>query len=317
MDFTTVRNGAITLNVAVQGEGPLIVCVHGWPELWYSWRHQIAHFAARGYKVAALDVRGYGASSKPPEIEAYSLRNLAADVAAVIDQLGGGQADLFGHDWGATVVWTTALLHPDKVRAVAGLSVPYRPRGATSPLATMRKIYAGKFFYQIYFQQEGVVEAELERDVPAALRKIYFAISGDAPLNAFLADKAADAPLLEGMVDPQPFPAWMSDADLKVYTNAYAAGGFGTSVNRYRAQEIDFADLADYAGKPITQPAFFIAGERDAIRSFIPGTDLYAHPGAFCTDFRGSVIVPGMGHWMEEAPAAVNAALEAFLAGRP
>jgi len=132
MDFTKLHNGSIELNVAVAGSGPLILCVHGFPELWYSWRHQIAHFSARGYTVAALDVRGYGGSSKPHEIAAYSIRNLASDVASVIDQLGGGKAILFGHDWGAPIVWSTALLHPDKVRAVAGLSVPYVPRGPVS-----------------------------------------------------------------------------------------------------------------------------------------------------------------------------------------
>src|SRR5262252_4998693 len=168
MDFVTVRNGPISLNVAAKGEGPLILCVHGWPELWYSWRHQIEHFAAKGFKVAALDVRGYGGSSKPGEIAAYSMRQLTADVAAVIDQLAGGQAILFGHDWGAPIVWDTALLHPEKVRAVAGLSVPYGPRGEASILDFWRTLYAGRFFYQLYFQAEGVAEAELEADIPSA-----------------------------------------------------------------------------------------------------------------------------------------------------
>src|ERR1700710_231623 len=136
LDFVSVKNGSIDLNVAVAGEGPLIVCVHGFPELWYSWRHQIAHFSGLGYKVAALDVRGYGGSSKPSEIAAYSIRNLASDVAAVIDQLGGGTAILFGHDWGAPIVWNTALLYPGKVVAVAGLSVPFVPRGSASFIDT-------------------------------------------------------------------------------------------------------------------------------------------------------------------------------------
>lgn len=315
MDFVAVQNGPISLNVAVKGEGPLIVCVHGWPELWYSWRHQIEHFAAKGYKVAALDVRGYGGSSKPAEIAAYSLKNLASDVIAVIDALGGGQAVLFGHDWGSPIVWNTALLHPDKVRAVAGLSVPYGPRGDASFLKIAQTIYAGRFFYQAYFQAEGVAEAELEADIPTALRKIYFALSGDAPLNAWLAHKPPAAKLLDGMVDPKPFPAWLSEADLKVYVEAFRAGGLRGPFNRYRAQEIDFADLADYAGQPVTQPSYFVAGERDAVRSFVPGMDLYANPGAACADFRGSVIIPKVGHWVQqEASAATNAALDGFLA---
>ncbi len=315
MDFVTVHNGPIALNVAVKGEGKLILCVHGFPELWYSWRHQIDRFSARGYRVAALDVRGYGGSSKPLEIAAYSMRNLAADVAAVIDRLGDGAAILFGHDWGAPVVWNTALLYPEKVTAVAGLSVPYVPRGEASFIKRVRSIYAGRFFYQLYFQEEGVAEAEFESDVPTALRKFYFAISGDGPLDALLATKPADARLLDGMVDPRPFPAWMSEAELKVYADAFQAGGFRGPLNRYRAQEIDFVDLADYAGKPVTRPSFFIAGERDPVRRFIPGIDLYQIAGAACSDFRGSVIVPRVGHWVQqEAPDETNAALDAFLA---
>ena len=314
MDFVTVHNGPIALNVAVKGEGKLIVCVHGFPELWYSWRHQIDRFSARGYRVAALDVRGYGGSSKPSEISAYSMRNLTADVAAVIDRLGNGAAVLFGHDWGAPIVWNTALIYPEKVTAVAGLSVPYVPRGERSFIKLARSIYAGRFFYQLYFQQEGVAEAEFESDIPTALRKLYFAASGDGPLDALLAMKPADAKLLGGMADPRPFPAWMSEAELKVYADAFQAGGFRGPLNRYRAQEIDFVDLADYAGKPVTRPSFFIAGERDPVRRFIPGLDLYQIAGAACSDFRGSVIVPRVGHWVQqEAPDATNTALEGFL----
>jgi pimeloyl-ACP methyl ester carboxylesterase len=315
VDFVTIHNGPIALSVAVEGEGKLILCVHGFPELWYSWRHQIERFSARGYKVAALDVRGYGGSSKPLEISAYSMRNLAADVAAVIDRLGDGAAILFGHDWGAPIVWNTALIYPEKVTAVAGLSVPYVPRGETSFIKLARSLYAGRFFYQLYFQEEGIAESEFESDISTALRKLYFAASGDAPLDALLAAKPADARLLDGMADPSPFPAWMSEAELKVYADAFRAGGFRGPLNRYRAQEIDFVDMADYAGKPVTQPSYFIAGERDPVRRFIPGLDLYQIAGAACSDFRGSVILPRVGHWVQqEAPEATNAALEAFLA---
>lgn len=316
MDFVTVQNGSIDLNVAVEGHGPLILCVHGFPELWYSWRHQIAHFSQLGYKVAALDVRGYGRSSKPHEIADYSIRHLASDVAAAIDQLGDGTAILFGHDWGAPIVWNTALLYPNKVAAVAGLSVPFIPRGPTSFVDTARAMYKDRFFYQLYFQREGVAEAEFEADIPTGLRKVYFAISGAAPLNKWLEPKPASARLLDGMVDPTPFPDWMSEADLQVYVEAFRAGGFRGPLNRYRAQNIDVQEMAEFAGKPVTQPSCFVAGERDAVRAFVPGIDLYATPEAACTDFRGSVILPGIGHWVQqEAPAETNAALERFVRG--
>lgn len=318
MEFVTVRNGDIELNVATQGDGPLILCVHGWPELWYSWRHQLAHFAPLGFKVAAMDVRGYGGSSKPHPIAAYTMRNLASDVAAVIDALGGGSAILFGHDWGAPIVWNTSLLHPEKVRAVAGLSVPYRPRGQISFLKLAEQIYAGKFFYQLYFQQEGVAEAEFERDVRDSLRRIYYAASGDFRSEnpgTFMA-KDPGAGFLEGLPDPQPFPAWMSDEDLRVFAEAFEKGGFRGPINRYRAQHIDFEESEELTGKPITQPACFIAGERDPVRRFIPGMDLYENAGASCTDFRGTTLIPDVGHWVQqEAPEATNRALEAFVRG--
>jgi pimeloyl-ACP methyl ester carboxylesterase len=314
VDFVTVRNGPIDLNVAVAGRGPLILCVHGFPELWYSWRHQIAHFSQHGYQVAALDVRGYGRSSKPREIAAYAIRELASDIAAAIDQLGGGTAILFGHDWGAPIVWNTALLYPDKVTAIAGLSVPYLPRGPVPFIEMAKALYKDRFFYQLYFQKEGVAEAELEADIATGLRKAYFALCGAAPLNKWLEHKPADAKLLDGMIDPRPFPGWMSEKDLQVYSEAFQAGGLRGPLNRYRAQLIDFDEMAPFAGKPVTHPSYFIAGERDPVRAFVPGMDLYANPGLACTDFRGSVILPGIGHWVQqEAPEQTIAALQDFL----
>jgi pimeloyl-ACP methyl ester carboxylesterase len=316
MQRVTVENGDIRLSVVVAGSGPLILCVHGWPELAHSWRHQQAYFAARGYRVAAMDVRGYGESAKPHAISAYTIRQLAGDVAAVIDALGDGKAILFGHDWGAPIVWNTALLHPAHVRAVAGLSVPYTPAGNVSFLAMMRQVHADRFFYQLYFQAEGVAEAEFEADLRSALRKTFFAISGDAPPGTGFASKGAGATFLEGMPDPQPFPSWLSEADLDYYVAAFAKGGMRGPFNRYRAQEQDFAERGDLVGRHVTQPSFFLGGERDPVRRFLPGMDLYANPGAACADFRGAVILPGIGHWVQqEAPDASNAALEGFLNG--
>ena len=316
MPFTHVANGPITLNIAVEGNGPLIICVHGWPELSHAWRHQLAHFSARGYTVAAMDVRGYGGSSKPHEISAYSMRNLTADVAAAIDALGGGKAILFGHDWGAPIVWNTAVLFPDKVSAVAGLSVPYTPIAPRSFIDLARAVYKDRFFYQLYIQTEGVAEAEVEANVRGALRKLYYSCCGDAPRNGLLVHKPADAGLLDGLVDPDPFPAWMSESDLQVFVDAFTAGGLRGPFNRYRVQDIDSRELGSLPNAVVSQPSFFIAGEKDPVRAFLPGHDLYASPGAACSDFRGSVILPGIGHWVQqEAPAQTNAALESFLKG--
>lgn len=314
--FTTVSNGEIDLNVAVQGDGPLILCVHGWPELWYSWRHQMAHFSQQGYAVAAMDVRGYGGSSKPDDIAAYTLTQLASDVAAVIDELGDGSAIVLGHDWGAPIAWNTARLHPDKVSAVAGLSVPYFPTGPDDSLQRWREAFTdqGKFFYQVYFADNvGGAEAELGADSLASIRKIYYAASGDAHGAPFLSDKPADAKMLDGLVDPDPFPDWCSNDDLRVYADAMDAGGWHGPLHRYRAQPIDAQELGSLPNPNLTQPAAFIGGEFDVVRGFAEGVDPYDFAGMACNDFRGTTIIDGAGHWVQqEAPQATNAALAAF-----
>ena len=316
MKFEEVNRGEITLRVAVEGRGPVVLCVHGWPELWYSWRHQIAHLSQNGYTGAALDVRGYGGSSKPHDISAYTMKVLTSDVAAVARALSDEPVVLVGHDWGAPIAWTTALLHPDLVKGFASLSVPYVPGGDASFVDMLAPLYADRFFYQTYFQAEGVAEAELEADVKSALRKLYFSASGAAPLDSFLAHKPKDATLLDGMVDPDPLPAWLSDADLQVYTDAFEAGGFRGPINRYRAQRLDVAELVGLRGKNMPQPMCFIGGSKDPVRHFLPDNDWYAEPGAACNDFRGSTIVEGMGHWIQqEAPDETNAALMTFLRG--
>jgi pimeloyl-ACP methyl ester carboxylesterase len=311
MSFETVPNGEIDLRVAIAGSGPPILCIHGWPELWYSWRHQIAHFTGRGYTVAAMDVRGYGGSSKPSEISAYRLTELCADAATVIDALGG-ESIVFGHDWGAPIAWNVARLHPDKVSAVAGLSVPYVPVGPVPLVDMFEQIYAGKFFYQLYFQQPGVVEAEVSADTARSLRMIYYAISGDATEPFF--ERPSGDNLLDGLVDPDPFPGWMTGDDLQVYVDAFEAGGWTGAFNRYRAGGFDAQDLGDLPEPELHQPTAFIAGERDGVRTFIPGLDLFADAGAACTDFRGTTIIPGVGHWVQqEAAEATNATLDAFV----
>lgn len=310
-----VEHGDITLRVEVSGDGPPILCVHGWPELPHSWRHQVAHFTSRGFTVAALDVRGYGGSTAPAEVERYTLTELAGDVAAVARALGGDVV-LFGHDWGAPIAWHTAIRHPDLVRAVAGLSVPHTPPAAFSMLDVFDQVYADRFFYMISFQEPGVVEAEFEADVRTALRRVYHAGSGAATVG-LLADGPRGASLLSLLPDPPPGPlGFMTDDDLDLYVRTFERSGFRGAFNRYRAVALDPAACADILGATVDRPACFIGGEHDLVRSMVPGADLFADAGAACTDFRGTTIVPGAGHWVQqEAPAEVNAALDRFLEG--
>lgn len=318
MERFEVRNGDITLSVIADGPADSpdlpILCVHGWPELSHSWRYQIAHFAAAGRRIAAMDVRGYGESSKPEEVAAYTMVELTGDVAAVIDALGG-RAVLFGHDWGAPIVWNSALRHADKVAAVAGLSVPYVPAGDTNFLDAMRHVHAGRFFYQLYFQAPGVAEAEFEGD-PQTLDKIYYGISGEGLTRRPMLPKGPDDRFLTGMAAPERYPDWMNEADMAVYRHAFARGGWRGPLNRYRAQTLDFEQRGPVKGRVIEQPAAFIAGALDPVRAFMPGMDMFASAGAACADFRGTTLIDGVGHWVQqEAPGEVNAALERFLGG--
>ena len=314
MDELLVANGDITLRVEVTGDGPAILCVHGWPESPHSWRHQVAHFSERGYRVAAMDVRGYGGSSAPPEIERYTLKELASDVAAVAPALDDEPVVLFGHDWGAPIAWHAAIRHRERVRAVAGMSVPHLPPTPVSMTDIFDQLYADRFFYILSFQEPGRVEAEFAADLPAALKKVYFGLSGDAPPGGLTPDAPRDATMLSLLPEPPEGPlSFMSDADLDAYVAMFERVGLTGAFNRYRA--VGFDVDADVVGATVDRPTCFIGGELDGVRHLLPGSDMFDDPGAGCTDFRGSTIVPGAGHWVQqEAPAETNAALDAFLA---
>ena len=316
VDFAVVDTNGIQLRVAQAGKGPLIVLVHGWPESWYSWRHQIPALAAAGYRVAAIVVRGYGGSDKPHAIEAYAIKEMCADVAGLVESLGEKQAVLIGHDWGAPIVWHTALFFPDKVRAVAGLSVPHTGRGPAPRVELFKNIYKDRFFYQIYFQEPGVAEAEFEADLRTALRKIYYQASGESRQAGPRPPKPADAKYLDGLVDPDPFPDWLTAADLDYFVGQFEQSGFRGPLNRYRTAELDFTQQAEFVGRRIEQPAAFIAGQLDPVLAFIPGVDLVEVMRQHVADLRLVRIIDGAGHWIQqERPAEVNAALLEWLTG--
>ena len=243
-------------------------------------------------------------------------RPLAADIAGLIAALGEKKAILIGHDWGATIVWNTALFFPDRVRAVAGLSVPHLGRGPIPRVEMFRRVYKDKFFYQLYFQTPGVAEAELEADVRSSLRKVYYWASGDAALAGLKVNKPADARLLDGLPDPQPFPTWLTEADLDYYTEQFQRGGFRGPLNRYRTSDIDFAQQDEIKDKKIEQPTAFIAGSLDPVLRFVPGVDMVEMMRKQMSDLRLVELIKGAGHWVQqERPAEVNAAIIQFLRG--
>ena len=316
-DFRTIPLQDVTLRAAIQGQGPLVVLVHGFPESWYSWRHQMEPIAQAGFTACAIDVRGYGGSSRPEPIEAYDMEHMVADVAGVIETLSpAAPAVLVGHDWGAPIVWNTALIRPDRVRAVAGLSVPYTGV-AKRPFSEMiEEVFTkrGKFFYQAWFQNVGPAEAELEADVRGALRKFYYAISGDAPDGAWPRDKTHGQSLLEGLVDPDPFPAWLTDADLDYYVGEFERSGFRGPINRYRNHDRDFRYLSQFQGRKIEQPALFIGGERDLVLSMFGRVDLVSLMKGEVQKLHSADVLPGSGHWtQQERPDEVNARLLPWL----
>lgn len=317
--FRTLHLPQTDIRVAMEGSGPLVLMVHGFPESWYSWRHQIGPIAAAGFTAAAIDVRGYGGSGKPHPVEAYDMQSLTGDVAAVIEALSPGRpAVLIGHDWGAPIVWNTALIRPDVVRAVAGLSVPYLgvPQQSFSKLIEDVFTSRGKFFYQAWFQNIGPAEAELEADVRGGLRKFYYAISGDAPDGTWPLDKVHGDPLLKGLVDPEPFPAWLTETDIDYYVAEFEASGFRGPINRYRNHDRDFAYLSIFQGRKIEQPSLFIGGRRDLVLSMLGTGDLLAMMKAQMPDLRGADVLEGCGHWtQQERPAEVNERLLGWLAG--
>jgi pimeloyl-ACP methyl ester carboxylesterase len=317
-EFRTIDAGAVTLRAAVEGEGPLVVMVHGFPESWYSWRDQIGPVAQAGWQVAAIDVRGYGGSDKPQAIEAYDMEALTGDVAGVIDALSpDGTAVLIGHDWGAPIVWNTALSRPRKIRAVAGLSVPFMgvPQRPFTEIFKEAFTDKGHFFYQAWFQNVGPPEAEAEADVRGFLRKFYYGICGDAPDGSW-PQKPHGATLLEGMVDPEPFPAWLTDEELDYYVGEFERSGFRGPISRYRNHERDFAWLQQFKGRKLEMPTLLIGGDRDpAFNGFGRIPDPSAFMRQHVTDLRAHVL-PGCGHWtQQERPAEVTAILLDWLKG--
>jgi pimeloyl-ACP methyl ester carboxylesterase len=318
-EFRTIDVGELKLRVAVEGSGPLVLMVHGFPESWYSWRHQLGPIAEAGFTAAAIDVRGYGGSDKPQPVADYAMEHMVADVAGAIRALSpDAPAVIVGHDWGAPIVWNSALTQPELVRAVAGLSVPY----LGVPTRSLREIYEqvftsqGRFFYQHYFQAEGVAEAEMQADVRGALRRFYYAISGDAPDGTWPTDKLVGDALLLRLPDPAPFPAWLTAADLDYYVGELERSGFRGPLNRYRNHDADFAWLQAFKGRKIEQPALFIGGERDLVLSMFGRNDFVPAMRAEVPDLRGWDVLPGCGHWtQQERPAEVNARLIPWLKG--
>ncbi len=311
-----IETNGIRMHIAEKGSGPLVLLCHGFPESWYSWRHQIEALAAAGFHAVAPDMRGYGQTEQPDAIDQYTLLHLTGDMVGVLDALGAETATIAGHDWGAPVAWHAALLRPDRFRAVIGLSVPYRPRGTVRPTTVMPRT-DDAVFYQEYFQAPGVAEADLEQDVPTAVRGILLRIAGEAPPGT---GGFSMVPRMGGMAAANrqsslaPLPAWLTPADLDFYTGEFARTGFRGGLNWYRNIDRNWELLAPFAGARVTVPALYVAGDRDLVLAFPGAKDLVANLTRFVPALRQTIMLPGCGHWtQQERPEAVNAAMLEFL----
>jgi len=315
----TVETNGIRINLAEAGAGPLIVLCHGFPESWYSWRHQLPALAAAGFHAVAPDMRGYGQTDRPEAIDQYTLLHLVGDMVGLIDALGAEQAVIAGHDWGAPVAWHAALMRPDRFRGVIGLSVPYRPRGPARPTTVMPQT-EDAIFYQLYFQTPGVAEAELERDARATIRSLLYSASGHAPPREASAAAGAvgmvprQGGFLTRMANPATLPSWLSEADVDFYAGEFARTGFRGGLNWYRNIDRNWELLAPFAGARVMVPALYIAGDRDPVVRF-PGIDrLIPNLASFVPQLHKTIMLPGCGHWTQQERAAeVNAAMIDFL----
>jgi pimeloyl-ACP methyl ester carboxylesterase len=316
MKHHTVEANGIKLHVAEMGEGPAVVLCHGWPETWYSWRHQLWALSEAGFRVLAPDMRGYGRSDRPEPVEAYTQLHIVGDMVGLLDTLDIAEAVIIGHDWGAPAAWHSALMRPDRFRAVAGLSVPYRPRGKVSPIDVF-KARGMQNFYMMYFQEVGVAERELERDVARSLCAIYYTASGSPPPGQHPSPFVLPGKgFLDGRVaPPMPLP-WLSANELEQYVKNFSASGFRGGLNWYRNLHRNWELMAPFHHAVIRQPSLFIAGSRDGVIR-MPGVDVsFEALRQVLPGLTKSVILDGPGHWVQqEAPDAVNALLIEFLRG--
>jgi pimeloyl-ACP methyl ester carboxylesterase len=312
-----VPTNGIELHVAISGpdDGTPVILCHGFPELWYSWRHQLAALGEAGYRAIAPDLRGYGGSTLSKEVSDYGSDKLTGDLCGLLDHFGYDKAVFVGHDWGAMVVWELGRLHPDRVSALCNMSVPYSAAPAP-PTEIFKVIFEGKFFYMLYFQPVGPAEAEFEADPRHFLRTMLYSAGGEgmANANALAIDAPAEGTKFLDILGTAPdvLPAWVTEADVDVYADAFKKSGFFGPVSFYRNMDANWARSNGISASVYAFPVAFITGSLDPVNSMMPGA--VEAMAEVMPDFRGATIIDGAGHWVQqEKPAEANAALLAFL----
>jgi len=296
-----VATNDIRLHVAEQGSGPLVILCHGFPECWYSWRHQLRALAEAGFRAVAPDLRGYGRSDRPREVERYTLLHDLGDIVGLVEALGAEQAVIAGHDVGATVAWQAALLRPDRFRAVIALSVPFRPRafGSSAPPTTLMPQNEDAVFYQLWLQTPEA-EAALGRDPQRNFRAQFYSLSGDSPAGGGFAGGMVPRKGVP-LTNPASLPAWITESDIDVYVAEFTRSGFRGPLAWYRNLDRSWELTAPFAGAVVTVPALYMAGDRDFVAAAF--SQFVAAQSALVPKLRPPIMLAGCGHWTQQERA--------------
>ena len=333
MQFNQIKipTNDININTVIQGSGTPILFIHGWPESFYSWRHQIKFFSEKGFKVIAPDIRGYGASDKPKNVSDYSMKKIAADLIGILDHIGDQNAHIVGHDWGGPISWYTSLLYPERILSVSGLSVPHSFLGnEVKPTKMLKELYKNKFFYMLYFQKEGKAEEELEKNIKYSLRTIFSNSDYRGMLKNIKTllhqEKLKGEGFLNGMTSFETLPDWLKEDDLVFYSNQFENSGMRGPLNRYRCIDLDWKELRYLSNKRVDKPSSFITGDLDPVNFMVlnglkstksdkSDEELYMnHINKNYNDLRELKIIEGCGHWtQQEKHNEVNKILMDFL----
>jgi pimeloyl-ACP methyl ester carboxylesterase len=308
-----IETNGIRLHVAEQGEGPLVILCHGFPECWYSWRHQLGALAKAGFRAVAPDLRGYGQSDRPDGVEKYTILDDIGDIVGLVDALGAKQAVIAGHDVGATIAWQTALLRPDRIRGVIALSPPIRPRGfgaSTLPPTSLMPRSENAIFYQLFLQTPQA-EAALGRDLRRTFRSQFYGLSGEGAAGGSGKFAGGMMPLSgPPFADPPTLPGWITEADVDVYVAEFTRSGFHGPLAWYRNVDRSWELLAPFAGAKVTVPALYIVGQRDFVASAFAAA--ISKQSEIVPKLQPPITLPNCGHWtqQERAPEVSSAMID-------
>ncbi|KAJ8623239.1 hypothetical protein MRB53_031768 [Persea americana] len=300
IEHRIVKVNGINMHIAEKGQGPdIVLFIHGFPELWYSWRHQILALAERGYRAVAPDLRGYGDTDAPASADGYSILHLVGDLSALIDTLGQQQVFVVGHDWGALVAWYLSVFRPDKVKALVNLSVCYKARHPTVKPTDGLRALLGEDYYICRFQEPGAAESDFAQIDTATLMKKFLTFRDPAPL---MIPKGGLGSLPGDQIT---LPSWLSEEDINYYASKFEKTGFTGGLNYYRNIDRNWELTAPWQGVQVKVPVKFVVGDLDLTYNTLGAKD-YIQSGGFKKDvpfLEDVVVMEGVGHFLNQERA--------------